>query len=123
MKLFHWTGDLCSVFFVPNARILMTVAIYVVGVVLNYLVPSQVFEIVLNISSLGVTSTWGFIVLKGIVATQFFDTGRHAALGKIARCSAGHDGQISQLSTGQTRTATKRPQQHHEVKPAFGNVH
>lgn len=33
-----------------------------VGVVLNYLVPSQVFEIVLNISSLGVISTWGFIV-------------------------------------------------------------
>ena len=48
---------------VPYAGILVTVAFYVVGVVLNYLMPSQVFEIVLNISSLGVISTWAFIVV------------------------------------------------------------
>ena len=30
---------------------------------LNYLVPSQVFEIVLNVASLGIISSWGFIVL------------------------------------------------------------
>ncbi|RQS16592.1 amino acid permease, partial [Burkholderia sp. Bp9090] len=39
---------------VPYAGILVTVAIYVVGVLLNYLVPSSVFEIVLNIASLGI---------------------------------------------------------------------
>ncbi|CAB3764834.1 L-asparagine permease 2 [Burkholderia puraquae] len=48
---------------VPYAGILVTVAIYVVGVVLNYLVPSSVFEIVLNVASLGIISTWGFIVV------------------------------------------------------------
>ncbi len=34
---------------------------------LNYLVPSQVFEIVLNIASLGIVSTWGFIVVCQMV--------------------------------------------------------
>jgi L-asparagine permease len=48
---------------VPYAGILVTVAIYIVGVVLNYFVPSSVFEIVLNIASLGILSTWGFIVV------------------------------------------------------------
>jgi L-asparagine permease len=48
---------------VPYAGILVTVAIYIVGVVLNYFVPSQVFEIVLNIASLGILSSWGFIVV------------------------------------------------------------
>ncbi|SQI92040.1 L-asparagine permease [Klebsiella oxytoca] len=33
---------------VPYAGILATLGVYVVGVFLNYLVPSQVFEIVLN---------------------------------------------------------------------------
>lgn len=33
------------------------------GVLLNYLVPSSVFEIVLNIASLGIISTWAFIVV------------------------------------------------------------
>lgn len=48
---------------VPYAGILVTVAIYAVGVVLNYIVPSQVFEIVLNIASLGIISTWAFILV------------------------------------------------------------
>jgi len=48
---------------VPYVGILVTLAIYIFGVVLNYLVPSQVFEIVLNIASLGILSTWGFIVV------------------------------------------------------------
>lgn len=48
---------------VPYAGILVTVAIYIFGVVLNYLVPSQVFEIVLNIASLGILSSWAFIVV------------------------------------------------------------
>jgi len=48
---------------VPYAGILVTVAVYIVGVVLNYYVPSQVFEIVLNVASLGIISSWGFIVV------------------------------------------------------------
>lgn len=48
---------------VPYAGILATLAVYVVGVFLNYLVPSQVFEIVLNIASLGIIASWGFIVV------------------------------------------------------------
>lgn len=48
---------------VPYAGILVTVAIYLVGVMLNYLVPTSVFEIVLNVASIGIISTWGFIVV------------------------------------------------------------
>ena len=47
---------------VPYGGILVTLVVYLVGVVLNYLVPSQVFEIVLNIAALGIVSTWAFIV-------------------------------------------------------------
>jgi L-asparagine permease len=48
---------------VPYGGIVVTLVIYLIGVILNYLVPSQVFEIVLNIASLGIVSTWGFIVV------------------------------------------------------------
>jgi L-asparagine permease len=48
---------------VPYSGILVTLVIYAFGVVLNYFVPSKVFEIVLNISSVGVVSTWTFIVV------------------------------------------------------------
>ncbi len=47
----------------PYGGILVTLVVYLVGVVLNYLAPSQVFEIVLDIASLGIVSTWGFIVI------------------------------------------------------------
>ncbi len=48
---------------VPYAGILVTCSIYVIGVLLNYLVPSQVFEIVLNIASLGIINSWTFIIV------------------------------------------------------------
>ncbi|SFN12783.1 asparagine:proton symporter, AAT family [Izhakiella capsodis] len=48
---------------VPYMGILVTVLVYVAGVYLNYIVPSRVFEIVLNIASLGIISSWAFIVL------------------------------------------------------------
>ncbi|PPC68951.1 L-asparagine permease [Pantoea sp. ICBG 985] len=48
---------------VPYAGILVTIGVYVIGVVLNYYVPSQVFEIVLNVASLGIISSWAFIVV------------------------------------------------------------
>ncbi len=48
---------------VPYGGILITLVIYFFGVILNYLVPSRVFEIVLNIASLGVLSTWAIIII------------------------------------------------------------
>ncbi|MFJ5333969.1 L-asparagine permease [Pectobacterium sp. CHL-2024] len=48
---------------VPYTGILVTVGIHIIGVVLNYVVPSQVFEIVLNIASLGIICSWAFIIL------------------------------------------------------------
>ena len=48
---------------VPHVAILTTVSIYLIGVGLNYLIPSRVFEIVLNMSALGIVSTWAFILL------------------------------------------------------------
>lgn len=48
---------------VPYAGILATIGIYIFGVVLNYYVPTRVFEIVLNFASLGIISSWAFIVL------------------------------------------------------------
>ncbi|MEE3660818.1 L-asparagine permease [Brenneria sp. g21c3] len=48
---------------VPYTGILVTVSIHIIGVFLNYIVPSQVFEIVLNVASLGILSSWGFIIV------------------------------------------------------------
>ncbi len=48
---------------VPYGGILVTLAVYLLGVALNYVVPSQVFEVVLNIAAIGVVSTWSFIVV------------------------------------------------------------
>lgn len=48
---------------VPARGIAMTMAIYLCGVALNYLLPAQVFELALSVASLGVVSTWAFIVV------------------------------------------------------------
>ncbi|AJP04867.1 L-asparagine permease [Streptomyces cyaneogriseus subsp. noncyanogenus] len=48
---------------VPYGGILLTCGICVLGVGLNYLVPSQAFEIVLNVASLGIISTWVIIMI------------------------------------------------------------
>lgn len=60
---------------VPSAAILMTVSIYLVGVVLNYFLPTQIFEIVLNMASLGILSTWSFIVLCQIKLRKAINRG------------------------------------------------
>ena len=49
---------------VPYMGILVTMGINVFGVFLNYLIPSQLFELLLNMVSLGILSTWAFIVLS-----------------------------------------------------------
>ncbi|AEW44678.1 L-asparagine permease [Serratia symbiotica str. 'Cinara cedri'] len=48
---------------VPYNSILMTCSIHMIGVLLNYLIPSKVFEIVLNIASLSIISSWIFIII------------------------------------------------------------
>ena len=63
---------------VPYGGIVVTLAVYLVGVVLNYLLPSQVFEIVLNVASLGIVSTWGFIVVCQMMLRRAIDRGEIA---------------------------------------------
>ncbi|MGW8377440.1 amino acid permease [Streptomyces sp. ODS28] len=52
---------------VPYGGILLTSAVCVLGVGLNYVVPGKAFEIVLNIASLGIISTWCIIMLCHLV--------------------------------------------------------
>ncbi|MGW1412445.1 amino acid permease [Streptomyces sp. NPDC002403] len=48
---------------VPYGGILLTAVFCVLGVGLNYVVPSEAFEIVLNFAALGILSTWSMIML------------------------------------------------------------
>lgn len=63
---------------VPYGGIVVTLSIYLVGVVLNYVVPSQVFEIVLNVASLGILSTWAFIVVCQMLLRRAINRGEIA---------------------------------------------
>jgi L-asparagine permease len=65
---------------VPYGGIIVTLVIYLIGVILNYLVPSQVFEIVLNIASLGIVSTWGFIVICQMMLRRAINRGEVPAV-------------------------------------------
>jgi L-asparagine permease len=48
---------------VPYGGILLVASVYVLGVVLNYFVPSSAFEIALSVAALGVIWTWAVIFL------------------------------------------------------------
>ena len=48
---------------VPYGGIAITAAVSLLGVPLNYLVPADAFEIVLNVASVGIITTWATIVL------------------------------------------------------------
>lgn len=61
---------------VPYGGILLTVAIALVGVGLNAVVPEQAFEIVLNISALGIVSSWATIVLCQIQLQRWAKQGK-----------------------------------------------
>ncbi|MCA1224070.1 amino acid permease [Streptomyces sp. 8L] len=52
---------------VPYGGILLTASVCILGVVLNYVVPGEAFEIVLNIASLGVLTAWGMIMICHLV--------------------------------------------------------
>jgi L-asparagine permease len=47
---------------VPYGGILFTSIAYVLGVVLNYIVPSEAFDIAIAIASLGVVATWATLI-------------------------------------------------------------
>ncbi|MFF5435864.1 amino acid permease [Streptomyces achromogenes] len=64
---------------VPYGGILLTCAVCVLGVGLNYLVPSKAFEIVLNVASLGIISTWVIIMICHVIFV------RRAREGQVTR--------------------------------------
>jgi L-asparagine permease len=64
---------------VPYGGILLTAAVCVVGVGLNYVVPEDAFEIVLNFASIGILATWGIIVLSHLLFV------RKAQRGEVTR--------------------------------------
>jgi L-asparagine permease len=66
---------------VPYGGILLTCAVCVLGVGLNFLVPAQAFEIVLNVASLGIISTWVIIMVCHLVFV------RRAKAGQVTRPS------------------------------------
>ncbi|WP_406048699.1 amino acid permease [Streptomyces virginiae] len=48
---------------VPYGGILLTTGICVLGVGLNFVVPAEAFEIVLNFAAIGILATWGMIMI------------------------------------------------------------
>jgi L-asparagine permease len=60
---------------VPYGGIAITAGVSLLGVPLNYLVPSQAFEIVLNVASVGIVVTWATIVLCQMQLKRWADRG------------------------------------------------
>ncbi|MFI9724252.1 amino acid permease [Streptomyces sp. NPDC052396] len=52
---------------VPFGGILLTAAFCVLGVGLNFVVPANAFEIVLNFAAIGIIGTWGMIMLCSLL--------------------------------------------------------
>ena len=62
---------------VPYGGILMTSAVALIGVVLNFVVPEQAFEIVLNIASFGIIGAWATIALAHMKFVSLAKQGRY----------------------------------------------
>ncbi|WP_104061579.1 amino acid permease [Arthrobacter sp. 4R501] len=60
---------------VPYGGIAITAGVSLLGVPLNYLMPAQAFEIVLNVASVGIIMTWATIVLCQIQLKRWADKG------------------------------------------------
>ena len=60
---------------VPYGGILMTAGVCVLGVGLNYVVPAQAFEIVLNLASVGIIATWAIILISHTIFVRRSRTG------------------------------------------------
>ncbi|MER6914656.1 amino acid permease [Streptomyces sp. NPDC000594] len=52
---------------VPYGGVLLTAAFGIGGVALNYVMPGEAFEIVLNLASIGILGTWGMIMLCSLI--------------------------------------------------------
>lgn len=61
---------------VPYGGILLTAGFGVLGVALNYVMPGQAFEIVLNFASIGILGTWGMIMLCSLLFWHRAQDGR-----------------------------------------------
>ncbi|MBV2364389.1 amino acid permease [Streptomonospora nanhaiensis] len=66
---------------VPYGGILLTCAVCVLGVGLNYVLPAEAFEIVINFAAIGVIGTWSMIMLSHLM---FY---RQAQAGRVRRPS------------------------------------
>ncbi|MGV9301271.1 MULTISPECIES: amino acid permease [Amycolatopsis] len=64
---------------VPYGGILLTSSVCVIGVGLNYVVPKDAFEIVLNFAAVGILGTWAIIVLSHLLFV------RKAKRGEVTR--------------------------------------
>ncbi|RDI19349.1 amino acid permease [Lentzea flaviverrucosa] len=62
---------------VPYGGILLTSAVCVLGVGLNYAVPGEAFEIVLNFAAIGILATWAIIMLCHLVYVRQANAGHH----------------------------------------------
>ncbi|MFE9259181.1 amino acid permease [Streptomyces sp. NPDC006879] len=61
---------------VPYGGVLFTAAFGVMGVGLNYLMPGEAFEIVLNLASIGILGTWGMVMLCSLLFWRRANEGR-----------------------------------------------
>lgn len=61
---------------VPYGGILLTASIGLLGVLLNGIVPEKAFEIVLNVASLGILSSWATIIICQIQLYRWSQQGR-----------------------------------------------
>jgi L-asparagine permease len=60
---------------VPYGGILLTAAACMLGVGLNYVMPAEAFEIVLNFASIGILATWGMIVVTHLLFVRKAERG------------------------------------------------
>jgi L-asparagine permease len=60
---------------VPYGGILLTAAVCMLGVGLNYVMPAEAFEIVLNFASIGILATWGVIVVSHLLFVRKAERG------------------------------------------------
>ncbi|MGW1074455.1 amino acid permease [Streptomyces sp. NPDC002537] len=61
---------------VPYGGILLTAFFCILGVVLNFVVPKDAFEIVLNFAAIGIIGTWGMIMLCSLLFWRRSKDGR-----------------------------------------------
>lgn len=61
---------------VPYGGILLTASVGLLGVLLNGIVPSMAFEIVLNVASLGILSSWATIIICQIQMYRWSQQGK-----------------------------------------------